>query len=75
VSLIWALVGNCGNQFLDDKRESQGAETLRERVSMQENWDGATRSSEEASVMDVERRGCVRLLDWIFNWRTLQEEI
>ena len=36
VSLIWALVGNCGNQFLDAKRESQGAETLRERVSMQE---------------------------------------
>jgi hypothetical protein len=37
--------------------------------SMRENTDirdrgGATRSSEEAAVMDVERRGCVIQLEW-----------
>jgi len=35
VNLIWASVGNCGNQLLDDNGETQEAETLSVRVQMQ----------------------------------------
>lgn len=63
MSLIWALVENCGNQFLDNKGESQWTRSSKRKSTDARNWGGATCSSEEASVMDVERRGCVRLLD------------
>ncbi len=36
VILIWAFVWNCGNQSLDDKEETQMAETMRVRVPMQD---------------------------------------
>ena len=35
VNLIWASVGNCGNQLLDVNGETQEAETLSVRVQMQ----------------------------------------
>ena len=38
------------------------------------NWDGATRKSEERAVMAVEQRGCVRLLDLIFNWKLFRRK-
>ena len=36
MSLIWASVGNCGNQHLDDKGEMQETEISSVRVPMQE---------------------------------------
>ena len=36
VSLIWAFMRNCGNQFLDAKGEIQVDKTTRMRVPMQD---------------------------------------
>ena len=44
-----------GNPRPDDKGESQVAETIRVRVPMQE-WGQIGRSSEEVSVIEMERR-------------------
>lgn len=32
------------------------------------HWGGVARSSGEISVMEMERRGCVRQLELVFNW-------
>lgn len=57
MNLIWASVWNCGNQYLDVKGEIRETEISSMRVPMQENWGGSTRSSEEVTVMVMERRG------------------
>ncbi len=36
------------------------------------HWDGPTRKSEESSVMGLEQRGWIKLLQAEFNWK--QEE-
>lgn len=32
------------------------------------HWGGAARSSAEIAVMAMERRGCIKQLDLIYNW-------
>ena len=53
--------GSCmerGNLFSDAKGNPQAVTTVRENTNAG-NRDGAARSSDEASVMEVERRSCV----------------
>lgn len=53
--------GSCmerGNLFSDAKGNPQAVATVRESTDAG-NRDGAARSSDEASVMEVERRSCV----------------
>jgi hypothetical protein len=54
-------LGSCmerGNLFSDAKGNSQAVATVRENTDAG-NRGGAARSSDEASVMEVERRGCI----------------
>ena len=60
MKLILASVWNCGNQYLDDKGEVHEAESFSMRVPMQEYWGGPTRSSDEVTVMVMERRGWIK---------------
>jgi len=58
VSLIWAFIGNCGNQLVDVKGEMQERERkLKHESTEARSWGGSTRSSDEVAVMDMERRG------------------
>lgn len=56
MNINWAKIRNYGNQFSNVKGENQ-SEINREIESTDgENWGGLICSSEESSVMEVERR-------------------
>ena len=58
VSLVWALMLNCGN--LRWRCKAKGTSSKGEADNSEAPpRDGAARSSVEAAVMVVERRGCV----------------
>lgn len=57
-----ASMRNCGNQCLDAKGEAQVVNTHEARVPKLGIWDGSSCSSDESSVMELERRGRVRRL-------------
>jgi hypothetical protein len=59
VKRIQAFAWNCRNQTLDAKGEAQ-ATTIARRDTEAKAWGGATRSSVEGSVMELERRGRVK---------------
>lgn len=61
MTLIWASVVNYGNQSLVVKGEVQVAKHKNQSTDTK-HWGGVTRSSEEGSVMGLERRGDVRRL-------------
>ncbi len=48
-------------------RESSNGQSHKSENTNAEHWGGAARSSDEAAVMGVERRGCVRQLEQLFN--------
>ena len=57
MNLLQAQPGNVGTCRPDVKRESQVVKSYKRKSSDAGHRDGVTRSSEEASVMGVERRG------------------
>lgn len=59
MNLILALVWNVGTSRSDAKGEGQAGSPRKLESTDAEHWGGATRSSEEAAVMAVERRGCI----------------
>src|SRR5271170_5335403 len=59
VNRIQAFAWNCGNQTLDAKGEAQ-AITIVRRDTDAKAWGGATCSSVEGSVMELERRGRIK---------------
>jgi|SRR5271154_6884175 len=59
VKRIQAFTWNCGNQALDVKGEAQ-ATTIARRDTDAKAWGGATCSSVEGSVMELERRGRIK---------------
>lgn len=61
MSLVQALVRNVGTWPLM-LREMTSGQPPRGRIPMQRHRGGATRSSDEAAVMAVERRGGIILL-------------
>ena len=70
---IQAYKGNCGNHPVKCKPS-----TLKEQISKAlsrdvDRWGGGIRSSVEASVMGVERRGAVKILFIFDNWK--QDEL
>jgi hypothetical protein len=54
-----AFAWNCGNQALDAKGEAQ-AMTIARRDTEAKAWGGATCSSVEGSVMELEQRGRIK---------------
>ena len=52
-----AIVGNVGTCCSDAKGEAQGGKTLKSESTEAERRGGLTCSSEEVSVMEMERRG------------------
>ena len=59
VNRIQAFAWNCGNQALDAKGEAQ-AITIVRRDTEAKAWGGATCSSVEGSVMELEQRGRIK---------------
>ena len=58
-----------GTSRLDDKGKAQEVKSSRRNTDAK-HWDGAVRSSEEVSVMGMERRDGVRPLFYKFNCQT-----
>jgi hypothetical protein len=63
VKRIQAFAWNCRNQTLDAKGEAQ-ATIIARRDTEAKAWGGATRSSVEGSVMELERRGRVKTVEF-----------
>ena len=59
VKRIQAFAWNCGNQALDAKGEAQ-ATTIARQDTEAKAWGGATCSSVEGSVTELERRGRIK---------------
>jgi len=66
MSLNQALLWNVGTYWFDDKGRSDVQLNITASTDVNQRG-GATCSSDEASVMGVERRGCVILLRFIVN--------
>ena len=60
MNLFQAFLWNCGNQSCRCSREKPKWRYRKGESTDAMHWGGAARSSEEASVMEVEQRGCVR---------------
>ena len=60
-----------GNHHPDVKGEIQVGITHKNQSTNAEGWDGATSSSDETSVMGVERRGCILKRESNRNWGTI----
>ena len=58
-----AFAWNCGNQALDAKGEAQ-AITIARRDTEAKAWGGATCSSVEGSVMELERRSRIKTVEF-----------
>ena len=63
VNRIQAFAWNCGNQTLDAKGEAQ-AMTIARRDTEAKAWGGATHSSVEGSVMELERRSRIKTVEF-----------
>jgi hypothetical protein len=59
VTVVQACVWNVGTCRPDDKGELQVRSLHKDKSTDAGHRGGAARSSEEASVMDVKRRGCI----------------
>jgi len=63
VNRIQAFAWNCGNQALDAKGEAQ-AITIARQDTEAKAWGGATCSSVEGSVMELERRSRIKTVEF-----------
>ena len=59
VTLIWAFVRNVGNMGSDEKGNPQGEGSSERKSTEAETRGGLTCSSDEVSVMGMERRGWI----------------